>query len=98
MQQNAFLQLQMKKAGTVVKAQQGQEKNSEFFVLRCDDCGAVDLRLRVQRKGQAASCEPCIMSRKHSLEHFNLLLCVSPAFSSAPGREEWRRASPNVRE
>lgn len=30
------------------------------------------------------------MSRKHSLEHFNLPLCVSPAFFSAPGREEWR--------
>lgn len=35
---------------------------------------------------------------KHSLERFNLLLCVSPAFHTAPGREEGRSASPDVSE
>lgn len=51
-----------------------------------------------QQQGQAASEEPCIMSRKHSLEHFNLLLCVSLAVFSASGRQEWKSASHNVSE
>lgn len=81
--------------------QEGQEKIvrvSPPLQLCCDDCGVLDLHLQPGPAATLASCEPCITSRKHSLEHFNLLLCVSLAFFSAPGREEWRRASPSVSE
>lgn len=69
-----------------------------FLDLGACVCLCASAHLRAQQQGQAASHEPCIMSRKHSLEHFNLLLCVSPALLTAPGRAEWRSASPNVSE